>query len=240
MPQQVTLPYICAAGSPAFPPSTGSLAGRCYGWLGYATGHGELHPGHQHAHLRLRDASLPRAAARRTTEVQERRARAASPTPTTRPPVSCRSAPIVGRWSVTACAPTASFLPTSSAGEQFGLRILTVRSSSRRAPGSRAPGATGPILPGRALVPSRSRSARTAPTPSTTRSATETSAKRLLRQLRGSTKPGQVVFKARARSAQIGTLAAACAKLGKPRPASLGFWLILSGPNGKRPDGNLL
>jgi hypothetical protein len=51
---------------------------------------------------------------------------------------------------------------------------------------------------------------------------------------------GKITFKAKGKVAQIGTLVAVGATLDKPRPAKLGFWLILSGTNGKRPDGNLL
>jgi len=51
---------------------------------------------------------------------------------------------------------------------------------------------------------------------------------------------GKITFRSKGKVAQIGTLAAVGATLDKPRPAKLGFWLILSGPHGKEPDGNLL
>ena len=54
------------------------------------------------------------------------------------------------------------------------------------------------------------------------------------------TKPGRVVFKANGKVVQIGTLALAGPKVGKPRPRKLGLWLVLSGPKGKHGDGNLL
>jgi hypothetical protein len=54
------------------------------------------------------------------------------------------------------------------------------------------------------------------------------------------TKPGRVVFKAHGRVVHVGTLALAGPKVGKPRPAKLGLWLVLSGPKGKHGDGNLL
>jgi hypothetical protein len=54
------------------------------------------------------------------------------------------------------------------------------------------------------------------------------------------TKPGRVVFKAHGRVVQVGTLALAGSKVGKPKPAKLGLWLVLSGPKGKHGDGNLL
>lgn len=54
------------------------------------------------------------------------------------------------------------------------------------------------------------------------------------------TRPGRVVFKAHGRVVQVGTLALAGHKVGKPRPAKLGLWLVLSGPKGKHGDGNLL
>jgi hypothetical protein len=39
---------------------------------------------------------------------------------------------------------------------------------------------------------------------------------------------------------QVGTLALAGPKVGRPKPAKLGLWLVLSGPKGKSGDGNLL
>lgn len=59
------------------------------------------------------------------------------------------------------------------------------------------------------------------------------------------TKPGLVVFKAHGKVVQIGTLALAGSKVGKPKPGKLGLWLVLGGEkdNGhrnKRGDGNLL
>jgi len=54
------------------------------------------------------------------------------------------------------------------------------------------------------------------------------------------TKPGRIVFKARGRVVQVGTLALAGSAIGKPEPRTLGLWLVLSGPKGKHGDGNLL
>jgi hypothetical protein len=54
------------------------------------------------------------------------------------------------------------------------------------------------------------------------------------------TKPGRVVFKARGRVVQVGTLALAGSEVGKPKPRKHGLWLVLSGPKGKSGDGNLL
>ncbi len=54
------------------------------------------------------------------------------------------------------------------------------------------------------------------------------------------TRTGKVVFKARGKVVQIGTLALAGPKVGKPKPKKLGLWLVLSGRKGKSGDGNLL
>jgi hypothetical protein len=54
------------------------------------------------------------------------------------------------------------------------------------------------------------------------------------------TKTGRVVFKAKGRVVQVGTLALAGPAIGKPKPRKLGVWLVLSGPKGKSGDGNLL
>jgi hypothetical protein len=54
------------------------------------------------------------------------------------------------------------------------------------------------------------------------------------------TKPGRIVFRSNGRVVQVGTLALAGPEVGKPKPRKLGLWLVLSGPKGKRGDGNLL
>ena len=54
------------------------------------------------------------------------------------------------------------------------------------------------------------------------------------------TKPGRVVFRSHGRVVQLGTLALAGAKVGAPKPRTHGLWLVLSGPKGKHGDGNLL
>ena len=54
------------------------------------------------------------------------------------------------------------------------------------------------------------------------------------------TKAGRIVFKAKGRVVQVGTLALAGPEIGKPKPRKLGLWLVLSGPKGKSGDGNLL
>ena len=56
----------------------------------------------------------------------------------------------------------------------------------------------------------------------------------------GVTRTGKVVFKAKGEVVQIGTLALAGPKVGKPKPRKLGLWLVLSGRDGKGGDGNLL
>ena len=98
----------------------------------------ELDPGHPDAQLRLADAGLRRAAARTDCRSARHRARAASPTPTTRRPVLLQvGTGIVGRASsATACAPTASFLPTSRTASCSPMRPSPVRCCSLKA-GSR-------------------------------------------------------------------------------------------------------
>lgn len=54
------------------------------------------------------------------------------------------------------------------------------------------------------------------------------------------TKKGRIVFKAGGRVVQTGTLALAGPALDEPRPRTLGLWLVLSGPKGRSGDGNLL
>jgi hypothetical protein len=54
------------------------------------------------------------------------------------------------------------------------------------------------------------------------------------------TKTGRIVFKAKGRVVQIGTLALPGPAVGEPQPRKLGLWLVLSGPKGRSGDGNLL
>jgi hypothetical protein len=51
---------------------------------------------------------------------------------------------------------------------------------------------------------------------------------------------GEVTFRSRGTVAQVGTLLLVGSRLGRPAPASLGLWLVLSGPQGRHGDGNLL
>jgi hypothetical protein len=54
------------------------------------------------------------------------------------------------------------------------------------------------------------------------------------------TKAGRITFKVKGRLVEVGTLALVGPGVGKAKPGKLGLWLVLSGPKGKRGDGNLL
>jgi hypothetical protein len=53
-------------------------------------------------------------------------------------------------------------------------------------------------------------------------------------------KRGAISFLVVKRTRQLGTVLLSTRKGGIPQPHRLGLWLVLSGPKGKHPDGNLL
>ena len=240
IPQQVTLPYIWADGSPAFP-STGSLAGRSYGWQGSTEVAG--------LESSIRDTGM-------ISFVSPTMAYLGLP-PAGRP--RCKApgkgcvpyaydasiglvqvgTGIVGRVVGDGLRTDGFVPPDESVGELFAYETFTRPLLFPKA-GSRFEGTwryqddhypVGLVFESVTFHKNGTYALGFAVDNGPT--------KRLSGSYRIG-KRGKVTFRAKGKVAQIGTLAAVCAKLGKPRPASLGFWLILSGPNGKRPDGNLL
>ena len=240
IPQQVTLPYVWAAGSPAFP-STGSLAGRSYGWQGSTQVAG--------LESSIRDTGM-------VSFVSPTLAYLGLP-PAGRP--KCRApgkgcvpyaydastglvqvgTGIVGRV-VGDGLRTDGFVPADEQlSEHFAYEIFTRPLLFTKA-GSRFEG-TWRYLDDHYPVGLVYESVTFHKNGTYALAyAVDTGKTKRLSGTYRIGKRGKITFRAKGKVAQIGTLAAVCAKLDKPRPASLGFWLILSGPNGKRPDGNLL
>ena len=238
--QQVTLPYVWADGSPAFP-STGSLAGRSYGWQG-STEIAGLESSIRDtemisfvsptlAYLGLPPAGRPRCQAPGKGCV----------------PYSYDASTglvqvgngIVGRV-VGDGLHVDGFVPADEqVGELFAYEIFTRPLLFTKA-GSRFEGTWRysddhyPVGLVYELVTFHKNGTYSLAY------AVDTGKTKKLSGTYRIGKRGKITFRAKGKVAQIGTLAAVGARLDKPRPAALGFWLILSGPNGKRPDGNLL
>jgi hypothetical protein len=239
MPVQVTLPYVFAAGSPV-PVGTGSLAGRSYGWMGYETimesssrtAEMMTFVNATYAYLGLPPAGQPKCKSAGKGCVPYAYDAATG--------VVQVGGYIVGKVAGQGLATDGWVVPYSDTGEQF-----------------RAYTATDPLT----VAPKDTRlagvwhfRAKYYPAGIWAQSVTfrkngtyelyyQVGAKDERHSFSGSyavTKPGKVVFKARGRVVQVGTLALAGSKVGKPKPAKLGLWLVLSGPKGKHGDGNLL
>jgi hypothetical protein len=239
-PQQVTLPYVWADGTPLFP-STGSLAGRSYGWQG-STEVAGLESSVRDtgmisfvsptlAYLGLPPAGLPKCTAPGKGCVPY-----AYDASTGLVQVGSG---IVGRV-VGDGLHTDGFVPADEqVGELFAYETFTDPLLFTEA-GSRFEGTwryhddNYPVgLVYELLTLHRNGTY-------TLAFAVDTGKTRTLSGTYQIGRRGKITFRSKGKVAQIGTLAAVGATLDKPRPAKLGFWLILSGPNGKRPDGNLL
>lgn len=239
-PQQVTVPYVWAIGSPAFP-STESLAGRSYGWQG-STDVAGLESSVRAtdmisfvsptmAYLGLPSAGLPKCTAPSKGCV----------------PYSYDAATglvqvgtdIVGRV-VGDGLNLDGFVPVDDEGPELFEKELFTDPLQLAKAGSRFKGVWRyepdyyPVGLGyEKVIFHKNGTYRLAYAMDTEKTKWLTGTYRV-------GKRGKITFKSKGKVAQLGTLSAVCAKLDKPRPSLLGFWLILSGPNGKRPDGNLL
>jgi hypothetical protein len=239
-PQQVTLPYIWANGSPAFP-STGSLAGRTYGWQGGVSIAG------LESSVRATDMisfvsptlaylGLPPAGKPKCSTPGKGCVPYSYDTATGLVQVGTG---IMG-WVVGDVLHTDGFVPADeSVPESFAHEVFTEPLTYPKA-GSRYKGRwrySDESYPDGLMYE----------LVAFHKDGTCTLAFRVdnqkTRKLTGTYrigKRGRITFLSRGRVAQVGTLIAVGKKLGKPKPSKLGFWLILSGPKGNSTDGNLL
>jgi hypothetical protein len=239
-PQQVTLPYVWADGSPAFP-STGSLVGRTYGWQG-AYNIAGLESSVRDtdmisfvsptlAYLGLPPAGQPKCATAGKGCVPY------AYDPTTG--LVQVGDGIVGRvvgddLRTDGFTPADEEVPELYAHEYFTDPLLLPKAGSRYNGYWRYLDSSYPSgLVYESLVFRKNGTYTLAFRVDNRKTQNLSGTYRIGRR-------GKITFKSKGKVAQIGTLAAVGATLDKPRPAKLGFWLILSGPNGKRPDGNLL
>jgi hypothetical protein len=239
-PQQVTLPYIWADGSPAFP-STGSLVGRTYGWQG-AVDIAGLESSVRDTDMisfvspTLAYLGLPPAGQPKCTTAGKGCVPYAYDPATGLVQVGDG---IVGRvvgddLRTDGFTPADESVPELYAHEYFTDPLLFPKAGSRYKGHWRYSDASYPDgLMYEDVVFRRDGTYALA-------FAVDNGKTRHLSGTYRIGRRGKITFRSKGKVAQIGTLAAVGATLDKPRPAKLGFWLILSGPNGKQPDGNLL
>jgi hypothetical protein len=239
-PAQVTLPYVWADGSPAFP-ATGSLAGRAYGWQGAVNVAG-LESSVRDTEMisfvspTMAYLGLPRAGQPKCTTAGKGCLAYAFDASTGLVQVGTG---IVGRV-VGDGLHTDGFVPADEqdselfADETFTRPLSFAKSGSRLNGTWRYSDESYPDGLVYELVTFR---------PNATYELAFRVDDQKTRNLSGIYrigKRGKITFRSKGRVAQTGTLALVGPKVGKAKPAKLGIWLILSGPNGKRPDGNLL
>jgi len=239
-PVQVTLPYVFAQGSP-LPPSTGSLAGRSYGWMGYEnvmesssrTAEMMTFVNATYAYLGLPSSGRPKCKTAGKGCVPYSYDAATG--------VVQVGGDIVGKVVDQGLATDGWIVPYSDdPSDQFRAYTATDPLTFAQK-GSRLAGVwhfRAKYYP--AGIWAQSVTFRKNGTYDLYYQVGDKDERHSFSGTYAVTKPGRVVFKAHGKVVQIGTLALAGAKIGKPKPAKLGLWLVLGGPKGKNGDGNLL